>query len=94
MTITTFQSFSLINENTSEDSQIDFATVNVFLYVLGVGILHKNVSQILAIIDFSSREFAGKTLSVRKNITGNINLGQTSPLNLDEFGIVNGIPDC
>ena len=44
----------------------------------GVAALHKNFSQILAIIDFSSREIARKTLSVRKNIIGNINLGQTS----------------
>ena len=35
-----------------EDSQIDFATVNVFLHVWGggrgggLGVLHKNVSQI------------------------------------------------
>ena len=36
-----------------EDSQIDFATGNVFLHVWGGGGgLHKNVSQILAIIDF------------------------------------------
>ena len=60
----------------------------------GVEGLHKNVSQILAIINFSSRESAGKTLSVRKNIIGNTNLGQTSRLNLDKFGIGNDIPDC
>ena len=37
-----------------EDSQIDFALGNgFFLHVWGrVGVLHKNVSQILAIIDF------------------------------------------
>ena len=49
-----------------QDSQIDFAG------------LHKNVSQILATIDFSSGEIAGKSLSVRKNFIGDINLGQTS----------------
>ena len=47
----------------------------------------------ITVIDFSSREIAGKTLSVRKNITGNINLGQTSHLNLDKFGTGNDIPD-
>ena len=39
-------------------------------------------------------EIAGKTLSVRKNIIGNINSGQKSRLNLDKFGIGNEIPDC
>ena len=77
--------------------QIDFSTGNLFLHVGGGGGggggCIKNVSQILA-IDFSSREIDGKTLSVRKNIKGNINLGQTSRLNLDRFGISNDIPDC
>ena len=41
----------------------------------------------------SSREITGKTLSVRKNIIGNINLGQFRP-NVDKFGISNEIPDC
>ena len=36
---------------------------------------HKNVSQILAIIYFSSVEIAGKTLSVEKNYKDNTNLG-------------------
>ena len=39
--------------------------------------VHKNVSQILATIDFSSGEIARKTLLVQKSFTGNINLGQT-----------------
>ena len=77
-----------------EDSQIDFATGNVFCTFQGVGGLHKNVSQILAIIDFSSREITGKTLSARKNIIGNITLSQTSRLSLDTFGVGNYIPDC
>ena len=76
-----------------EDSQIEFAMGNVFFARLGVG-LHRNISQILAIIDFSSKEIARKTLSVSKNIIGNINLGQTSRLNLDKFGISNDIPEC
>ena len=56
--------------------------------------LHSNVSQVLATINFSSGEIARKTLSARKNFIGNINLGQTSHLNWDKFGIYNDIPDC
>ena len=33
-----------------------------------------------------------KTLSVRTNLTVNTNLGQTSRLNLDKFGIGNDVP--
>ena len=55
---------------------------------------HKNASQILATINFSSGEIDGKFLSVWKNFIGDINLGQTSRLNLDKFGIGNDIPDC
>ena len=54
----------------------------------------KNVSKILAIINISSRESTGKTLSVRKNIIGNINFSQTSRLNMDKFGVGNDNPDC
>ena len=68
-----------------EDSQIDWG---------GGGGLSKNVSQILAIIDFSSREITGKTLSARKNIIGNITLSQTSRLSFNKFGVGNYIPDC
>ena len=57
-----------------------------------MGVVHKNVTQILATVDFSSIEIARKTLSARKNIMGDINLGQTSHLNLDKSG--NDIPDC
>ena len=39
------------------------------------GELHKNVSQTLATIDFSSGKIAVKTLSVRKNSIYDINLG-------------------
>ena len=61
----------------------------------GGGRLRKNVSQILALIDFfSSREITGKTLSARKNITGNITLSQTSCLSLNKFGVGHYIPDC
>ena len=48
-----------------------------FLHAWGE-VLHKNVSQILAITDFSSGHIVGETLAVKKNIIGNINLGQTT----------------
>ena len=65
-----------------------------FFARLGVQ-LRKNVSQILALIDFfSSREITGKTLSARKNIIGNITLSQTSCLSLNKFGVGHYIPDC
>ena len=57
-------------------------------------VLHKNVSQILAIIDFSSKEITRKILSARKNTMSNITLSQTSSLDLDKFGGGNYIPDC
>ena len=65
-----------------------------FDHIWGWGVLHKNVSQILAIINFSSREIVAKTLSVRKNIMDNINRGKTSHLNLDKCGIRDDISDC
>ena len=80
-----------------EDSQIDFALGNgVFFHVWGrVGVLHKNVSQILAIIDFfKQKKLLEKTLSARRNIISNITLSKTSHLNLDKFGTGNYIPDC
>ena len=55
--------------------------------------LHKNVSQILAIINFSSREITGKALSASKNIIGNVTLSQTNRLNLGKFGVDIYIPD-
>ena len=67
-----------------EDSQIDFAKETVFCIGGGGGGGgggHKNVSQILATINFSSGEIDGKFLSVWKNFIDNINLGQTSRLN-------------
>ena len=78
-----------------EDSQIDFAT-ETFLHLGGGGggLLHNNVSQILATNNFSSGETDRNFLSVLKNFIGNINLGQTSHLNLGKFGIGNDIPDC
>ena len=51
-----------------------------------MGVLHKKVSQILASIDFSSGELQGKPCQL-----DNINLGQTSHLNLDKFGINNDV---
>ena len=53
----------------------------------GGGGLHKNVSQILATINFSSGEIDGKSLSIWKNFIGNINSGQTSRIG-------SYIPDC
>ena len=47
--------------------------------------LKKNVFQILAIIDFSSGEITGETLSVRENIIGNINSDRTSRLNSENL---------
>ena len=66
-------------------SQIDFAT-ETFFALWGRGVPN-NVSQILATVNFSSGEIDGKLLSVWKNFIGNINLGQTSRLNVDKFGI-------
>ena len=57
-------------------------------------VLHMNVSQILAIIDFSIKEITRKILSARKNTISNITLSQTSSLDLDKFGEDNYIPDC
>ena len=57
-------------------------------------VLQKNVSQILAIIDFSSKEITRKILSARKNTISNITLSQTSSLDLDKFDGGNYIPDC
>ena len=59
----------------------------------GVGVLCNNVSQILAIINFSSGEIARETSSVRKNFIDDINLGLTNCLNLDKFGIRNFAAD-
>ena len=56
-----------------------------FVYVLeeGVGVYTRTLfSQILAAVDFSSRQISGKTLSIRKNYIKNINSGQRSSLNL------------
>ena len=79
-----------------EDSQIDFTMGNVFCsfgewrWVYTRFDFSKFVT-----INFSGGEIAGlETLSVRKNFIGNINLDQTSCLNLlDKFGIGNDISD-
>ena len=42
--------------NFREDSQIDFVTGNIFCTFGGGGGVHKNISQILAIIDFFQAE--------------------------------------
>ena len=41
-----------------EDSQINFAMGNVFCMLIKGWVLHKNIAQIFAIINFSSREIA------------------------------------
>ena len=81
-----------------EDSQIHFATGNVFLHVFFGGIIlffwgggGFYASQILATTDFFKH---WKTLSARKNIISKITINQTSRLNLDKFGGGNYIPDC
>ena len=65
--------FSSSTETVSrEDSLIDSAR-EAFFCAWG---LNKNISQILATIDFSSREITGKSLSIWENFIGNINFGQ------------------
>ena len=71
----------------------------VFLYGITKGYLknyldHKNIFQILATINVSSVEIDRKTLLVRKNFIGKINLGQTVCLNLEKFGIDIDVSDC
>ena len=86
-----------------EDSQIDFATGNVFCTLGGggggggrggVSVLHKNVSQILAIIDFFKQRNYRTNLVSKEENHRYITLYQTSCLNLDKFGIGNCISDC
>ena len=57
----------------------------------GVSVLHKNVSQILAIINlFKQRNYRKNLISKEENY-GYITLSQTSCLNLDKFGVGNYI---
>ena len=63
---------------------------NIFVLLEG-GCYTRTFLQIFAIADFSSKNITGKTLSVRKDIIGNTNLGQESHLNLEKFGLGN---DC
>ena len=51
-----------VENSLREDSQIDFATGNVFCTFGGGGGLHKNVSQILAITDFFKQRNYPKNL--------------------------------
>ena len=60
-----------------------------FLHIWGVGILHNNVSQILAIIDFF-KERNYRENRVRKEEY----YRQQVVLSLDRFGVGNYIPDC
>ena len=74
--------------NQREDSQIDFTTGNVSL---SGRFIQERFSH------FSNNRFfkqtnCQKTLSVRKNLTVNTNLGQTSCVNWDKFGIGNDVP--
>ena len=62
-----------------------------------VSVLHKNVSQILAIIDFFKQRNYRKNLVSKEENYRYITLSQTSCLNLDRFGIGNYISfnsDC
>ena len=79
-----------------EDSQIDFAMGNIFFACLGKGrgFTQERFSNFSNNRFFQAEKLLEKTLSVRKNIIGNITLSKTSRLNLDKFGIGNYIPDC
>ena len=61
----------------------------------GGGGVHKNVSQMLVIIDFLTDKLLekrckqGKCYNIRKNV-----ISQISRLNLHKFGVGNYIPDC
>ena len=57
-------------------------------------VLHKNVSQILAIIDFFKQRNYRKNLVSKEENYKYITLSQTSCLNLDKFGVGNYISDC
>ena len=61
----------------------------------GGGGVHKNVSQMLAIIDFFNRQIMENVVSKEEcyNIRKNV-ISQISRLNLDKFGVSNCIPDC
>ena len=60
----------------------------------GVSILHKNVSQILAIIDFFTQRNYRKNLVNKEENYRYITLSQTSGLNLDKLGVGNYISNC
>ena len=73
---------------------IDFAAENVFLLVWGGGGITQEWFLNFGNNRFFKQRNYREILSVRKNVIGNINVGQTSRLNLDKFGISNNIPDC
>ena len=60
----------------------------------GVSVLHKNVSQILAIIDFFKQRNYRENLVSKEENYRYITLCQTSCLNLDKFGVGNYTSDC
>ena len=70
----------LLNFMSSAETHKSILPRKRFFFPLGGGVLHSNVSQILATVNFSSGEIDGKFLSVWRNFIGNINLGQTSHL--------------
>ena len=59
-----------------------------------MSVLHKNVSQILAIMDFFKQRNYRKNLVSKEENYRYITLSQTSCLNLHKFGIGNYISDC
>ena len=65
----------------------------VFAHLGGVSVLHKNVSQIIAIIDFFKQRNYQKNL-VSKEENHMHNFKPNKFLNLDKFGIGNYISDC
>ena len=73
-----------INSVVREDSQTMGNVSFARLWGEGEG-LHKNVSQILAIINFFKWRITGKTLSASKDIIGNVTLSQTNRLNLRQI---------
>ena len=80
-----------------EDSQIDFVTGNVFCTFWrggGGGCLRKNVSQILAIIDFFKQRNYRKNLVSKEEYYRQHNFKPNKLFKLEQIGVGNYIPDC
>ena len=73
-------------DDVREDSQIDFATVNVFLHVSGVGVLHKNVYQLLATIDFFKQRNYRKNLVSKEEYYRQHNFEPNKSFKLGQIG--------